>query len=79
MSEEPELVGGSADSADAGTPGPELHVEEPWEGYDGMKAADVRRRLAGAGPEVAAAVRLYEATRKKRATVLRAAEERLEA
>lgn len=42
-----------------------------------MRAAEIRQHLAGATAEVATAVRLYEGTRKNRATVIRAAEEQL--
>lgn len=77
VSEEPELVIQSAGATADAVPGPEVRVEEPWEGYDRMKAADVRQRLVGADSEVAAAVRLYEGLRKKRTTVIRAADEQL--
>ena len=54
--------------------GPELHVDEPWNGYDRMTAPEIRDRLAAADAVLAAAVELYEATHKGRRTVLQAAE-----
>ena len=57
--------------------GAELHVDEPWEGYDEMGAAEVRRRLSGTDRAAAAAVKLYETTRKKRRSVIEAADRRL--
>lgn len=61
-----------AETAEDGA-GPEVHVEAPWDGYDRMTAADIRDRLAAASPTEAAAVELYETTRKNRSSVLEAA------
>jgi len=55
-------------------PGPELHVEAPWPGYDRMTTAQVLDRLTGADPTTRAMVRLYEETHKNRKGVLRATE-----
>jgi hypothetical protein len=55
------------------SPGPEIRVDEPWEGYDAMNVAAVIGRLRGASPTVVAMVRLYEETHKKRIGVIRAA------
>jgi len=52
------------------SPGPEIHVDEPWEGYDRMTVTEVRRRLQGVNPTVTAMVRLYEETHKNRKGVL---------
>jgi hypothetical protein len=57
--------------------GPELDVEEPWEGYDRMKADEITERLSSASTEAVAAVQLYEAVEKNRDSVLEAAEGRL--
>ena len=57
--------------------GPELHIDEPWDGYDEMTAPQINDRLAAATAELAAAVDLYERTRKSRRTVLDAAERAL--
>lgn len=51
--------------------GPELRVEEPWEGYDAMNVADVLGRLKGVNATVLAMVRLYEETHKSRKGILR--------
>jgi hypothetical protein len=69
-----------AETAEAGAEdgaGPELEVEEPWEGYDLMSADEVTVLLEEASREALAAVELYEATAKNRASVLEAAERRL--
>jgi len=60
--------------ANEGSPGPEIHVEEPWDGYAEMSAAHVIRRLTEAAPAVTAMVRLYESQNAKREAVLRATE-----
>lgn len=69
VSEEPVLV---AEFAEDGA-GPELRIDEPWEGYSSMTAAEIRRRLREADAATVAAVRLYEAANKGRSTVLQAA------
>jgi pimeloyl-ACP methyl ester carboxylesterase len=64
-----------AEAADAGAEegaGAEVHVDEPWEGYDEMTVQEVKDRLRDASPELAAIVRLYEATHKNRTGVLKA-------
>jgi hypothetical protein len=69
-----------AEVAEAGAEegaGAEVHVDEPWEGYRAMTAADIRARLADADAEVAAAVKLYEGTHKRRSSVIEAADRRL--
>jgi hypothetical protein len=58
-----------------GGPGPEIHVAEPWEGYDAMTEDEVLERLVGADPTLRAAVRLYESTHGGRRQVLLATEE----
>ena len=41
--------------------GAEVHVDEPWDGYRAVTAADIRARLADADATVAAAVKLSRA------------------
>jgi ferritin-like metal-binding protein YciE len=77
VSEEPELVAEVAEPGAEQPAGPELEVDEPWEGYDRMKAREIERRLEDASDELAAVVRLYEAGGKNRQTVIRAAQRRL--
>ncbi len=48
-------------------------MDEPWHGYDEMTAPDIEDRLQAEGPEAAAAVSLYEASHKGRASILEAA------
>jgi hypothetical protein len=73
VSEEPELVAEAAEAGAEDGAGAEVAVGEPWPGYDEMNAPDIEDRLVGEGPETAAAVRLYEASRKGRASILEAA------
>jgi hypothetical protein len=74
VDEEVVLVAEVAEEGAEDGAGPELHVDEPWDGYDRMTAPEIRDRLAAADAAVAAAVELYEATHKSRRTVLEAAE-----
>jgi hypothetical protein len=73
VSEEPEIVAEAAEAGAEEGAGAEVHVDEPWPGYDRMTAADITDRLVAEGSEVAAAVSLYEASRKGRRSVLEAA------
>jgi hypothetical protein len=77
VDEEVVLVAEVAEQGAEDGAGPELHVTEPWEGYDRMAAVEVCDRLAAATTELAAAVELYESTRKARRSVLDAAERTL--
>jgi len=77
VSEEPELVADVAEEGAEEGAGAEVHVDAPWPGYDDMNAADIEDRLVAEGTEAAAAVRLYEASRKGRASVLEAASRNL--
>lgn len=73
VDEEAVLVAETAEEGAAEGAGAELHVEPPWERYDQMTAADIRDRLALATPAEAAAVELYEASRRNRRSVMDAA------
>jgi hypothetical protein len=73
---EPELVGEFAEQGAEEGAGAEVHVDAPWDGYGRMRVADVRERVAVAGPEELAVVQLYEITHKKRRSVLDAVERR---
>jgi hypothetical protein len=73
VSEEPELVAEAAETGAEEGAGAEVAVDEPWPGYDEMTAPDIEERLLVEGPETAAAVSLYEASRKGRASILEAA------
>jgi hypothetical protein len=73
VSEEPVVVAEVADAGAEEGPGPQIRVDEPWDGYSKMKAADVIDRLAAATPEERAVVQLYESTHRRRKTVLEAA------
>jgi hypothetical protein len=76
IDDEPELVAEFSDAGAEEGAGAELHVDEPWDGYRSMRAADVRDRVAVADAAQIAIVQLYEATHRKRRTVLEAAERR---
>jgi hypothetical protein len=73
VSAEPELVAEAAEAGAEEGAGAEVAVDEPWPGYDQMNAPDIEDRLVTEGPETAAAVRLYEASQKGRASILEAA------
>ena len=73
IDEEPELVAESAETGAEDGAGAEVEVDEPWPGYDEMTAPDIEERLQVEGPEAAAAVSLYEASHKGRASILEAA------
>jgi hypothetical protein len=69
-----------AEFAEAGAEdgaGAEIHVDPPWDGYEGMTAAQISERLASADGGVAAAVSLYESAGRGRVSVVRAADRRL--
>jgi hypothetical protein len=57
--------------------GPEVHVDEPWDGYRGMTAARIRQRLVGADRATVAAVLLFENAGSQRSSVVKAADRRL--
>jgi len=76
VSEEPELVAEVAEQGAEEGAGAEVHVDPPWDGYDEMSAADIRDRLQAEDVSAAAAVTLYEASRKGRSSVLEAASRR---
>jgi len=73
VSEEPELVAETAETGAEDGAGAEVDVNEPWPGYDEMTAPDIEERLQVEGPEAAAAVSLYEASHKGRASILETA------
>ena len=73
VGEEPELVAEAAETGAEDGAGAEVAVGEPWPGYDEMTAADIEDRLLTEGPETVAAVSLYEASHKGRASILEAA------
>jgi hypothetical protein len=77
VSEEPELVGESADPEAADTATAEVHVAEPWEGYRRLKAGEIVARIADSTPEELAVVELYEQSHRRRKSVLAAVERQL--
>jgi hypothetical protein len=77
VDEEVVLVAEVAEEGAEEGAGPELHIDEPWEGYDQMTAPQISDRLAVATAEMAATVELYESAGKARRTVLDAAERAL--
>jgi hypothetical protein len=56
-----------------GSPGPEIHVDEPWPGYASMNAPEIIDRLRVSDDAIKAVVLLYERGHRARKTVLRAA------
>jgi hypothetical protein len=77
VDDEPELVAEFGGEGAEDPAGPEIEVEQPWEGYPALTAADIVDRLAGAPAEVLTAVLLYEPHHRNRRTVMAAAEARL--
>jgi hypothetical protein len=77
VDEEPVLTAEFAEEGAEDGAGPEIHVAEPWEGYREMKVPEVAARLASASPTELAAVQLYEASHRKRSSVMRDIERRL--
>lgn len=77
VDEEVVLVAEVAEQGAEDGAGPEIRVDEPWDGYDEMTATEIRDRLSAANAVLAAAVDLYEATHKSRRTVIEAAERAL--
>ena len=51
-------------------PGAEIHVDEPWAGYDAMELDEVLARLEDASEAEVAIVRLYERRHENRQAVL---------
>jgi hypothetical protein len=72
-----ELVEEVADPGAEDGAGAQVRVAEPWDGYDGLRAADVIERLGQASAEELAAIELYELTSRKRQTVVAAAQREL--
>lgn len=67
---EVEVVAEVADAEAPDSPGPQIHVDEPWEGYGQMKAPDIVDRVGTADQATKAVVRLYEQTHRKRKSIL---------
>ena len=72
MSAEPELVEEFAEPGAENGAGPELHIREPWDGYQDMNARQVTARLGEASAAELAAVQLYESSTRSRQTILAA-------
>jgi hypothetical protein len=62
-----------AETGGADSVGAEVHVAEPWPGYDGMSLDDVLARLQGSSEVELAVVRAYEREHEARQAVLLAA------
>ncbi|HEY2653651.1 MAG TPA: hypothetical protein VGI50_17140 [Solirubrobacteraceae bacterium] len=77
VSEQPVLVEEFAEPGAEDGAGAEVHVNPPWDGYERMTAKQVIARLASADAAELAAVELYEATSRRRQTILGAAEREL--
>lgn len=72
-----ELVEEVADPGAEDGAGAQVRVAEPWDGYGGLRAADVIGRLGQASAEELAAIELYELYARKRRTVIAAAQREL--
>ena len=71
---EEELVEQVAERGAETAPGPEVEIEEPWEGYDGMTVREIRERLRSETLAVAGVVEIYERAGKARKQVIEASE-----
>jgi hypothetical protein len=76
IDDEPELVGEFSDPGAEEGAGAELHVDEPWDGYQKMSAADIRDRVAIADVAEITVIQLYESSHRRRRTVFEAVERR---
>jgi hypothetical protein len=65
-----------AETGGADSVGAQVHVAEPWDGYDDMRLDDVLGRLRGATDVELAVVRAYERQHEARQAILLAAGER---
>jgi hypothetical protein len=68
--DEDELV----ESEGSASPGATLRIDEPFDGYDRLKAPEIVARVRESDDAVKAVVRLYESTHKKRKSILSATE-----
>jgi hypothetical protein len=66
-----------AETGGADSIGAEVHVAEPWPGYDGMRLDDVLARLQDSSEVELAVVRAYEREHEARQAVLLAAGDEL--
>lgn len=79
VSEEPVLVEELAEPGAEEGAGPEIHVDEPWDGYESMNAKDIIARLERCDAAELAAVTLYERGHRGRHTVLAAVDREMRA
>ena len=77
VSEEPTLVRELAEPGAEDGAGAEVHVNPPWDGYERMTAKAIIARITGADAAELAAVELFEATSRRRPTILNAVEREL--
>jgi len=71
---EEELVEQVAERGAEVTPGPQIEIGEPWEGYSQMTAAEIRHRLQSEDTATAGLVEIYERSHKGRKQVIEASE-----
>ena len=77
MDEQPELVAETADPGAEDGAGAQLTIDEPWPGYGKLNADDIIARLPAASDAELAVMELFEATHKRRRTVLSALQRQL--
>lgn len=73
------VVAASADPEASGDVGPEIRIDEPWEGYDELNKRQVVAALEDATPAMLAVARLYEVAHRDRAAVIDEIDRRLSA
>jgi hypothetical protein len=77
VDEEAVLVAEFADDGAENGAGAQVHVEEPWPGYDGLRAREIVDRLVAEPESVLSLVVLYEQSGRRRSSVLDAARREL--
>jgi hypothetical protein len=77
IDEEVELVQEVAEPGAEDGAGAQIRIDEPWDGYRELRAADVVDRLGGASVAELGAVELYELSTRKRSTILSAVQREL--
>ena len=70
LSTEADLVRSVAEPGAEDGAGATVHVEEPWPGYDKLRAADIVERISAADVAQLGAIELYERNGRRRRTVL---------
>jgi hypothetical protein len=77
VDEEPVLVGEFAEPGAEEGAGASVHVEQPWTGYDALRAREITDRVTAQPDAVLSLLLLYERANRDRRTVVSAVEREL--